>query len=383
MDGAPMRVATLSVVLLFAVACGSSPGGDDAGAPDSGAMDSGVTDAGAADAGAADAGALPDAGEVDAGLPDAGQPDAGLPDAGDDAGVPDAGAPDAGGVDAGAMDAGLPDAGAADAGTWKTSLHVCWTDVSCQRALALAHGGLWNTSSAPYDSNAALAAAVAADFDGVKIDVRVTSDNVPVISHSSPLELYESVDCYNRVIETSTAAQVTACHRFPSTSEKFQTLEEVINALRGKLVVQLCVKRPQDYQRTVDAVHALHAEDFAFIEVNAGDMTTWVAQLTNAQDLYFLVNLASDTSQVAPLLALNDPRAFMFEFDPTVNVSSITPNQLHPAGVKSFTYDSSGLLSTMQAKSYFENGFDAVSANVAAAQQARVQVNQARGVTPP
>lgn len=375
-----MRVATLTVLVLFAVSCGSSSGGeDDASVTDAGAMDAGAQDAGSVDAGTSEDAGLPDAGSSDAGALDAGDVDAGFADAGG----ADAGTTDAGITDAGTADAGAPDAGPADAGTWKTSLHVCWTDVTCQRALALAHGGLWNTSSAPYDSNAALAAAVAADFDGVKIDVRVTSDDVPVISHSSPLELYESVDCYNRVIETSTAAQVTACHRFPSTSEKFQRLDDVINALRGKLVVQLCVKRAQDYQRTVDAIHALHAEDFAFIEVNASDMTTWVAQLTNAQDIFFLVNLASDTSQVTPLLQLNDARAFMFEFDPTVDVSSITPNQLHPAGVKSFTYDSSGLLSAMQAKSYFEHGFDAVSANVVAAQQARVQVNQARGVTPP
>ena len=109
---------------------------------------------------------------------------------------------------------------------WKTSLRVCWTDVGCQRALAMAHGGLWDTSSAPYDSNAALAATHAADFDAVKIDVRITSDDVPVVAHSSPLNWYESLDCTGLVIENSTAAQVTACHRFPSSSETFQRLDE-------------------------------------------------------------------------------------------------------------------------------------------------------------
>src|SRR5215467_4575102 len=55
-------------------------------------------------------------------------------------------------------------------GTYRTSLGVCWTDATCVRVLALAHGGAWDATTKPYDSNAALAAAYADGDDGVKID---------------------------------------------------------------------------------------------------------------------------------------------------------------------------------------------------------------------
>jgi hypothetical protein len=42
---------------------------------------------------------------------------------------------------------------------------------------------------------------IAADFDGVTVDVRVTSDDVPVIAHSSPVDPSGCVDGYGLVIE--------------------------------------------------------------------------------------------------------------------------------------------------------------------------------------
>ncbi len=124
---------------------------------------------------------------------------------------------DAGGVGGSDAGTGGSDAGTGG-GTYRNSLSVCWTDPYCPRVFAVAHGGAWNVSGPPYDSNAAIAAAYAVGCDGVKIDVRVTKDNVPVISHSSPLQYYESIDCGGKKIEEMTAAQVTQCHRFPSTT---------------------------------------------------------------------------------------------------------------------------------------------------------------------
>src|SRR5512133_2303519 len=97
------------------------------------------------------------------------------------------------GVDTGADDAAHDAISAGDGGTYRTSLGMCWTDATCPRVLALAHGGAWDATTRPYDSNAALAEAFADGDDGVKIDVRVTKDNVPVIAHSSPIEIYESL----------------------------------------------------------------------------------------------------------------------------------------------------------------------------------------------
>ena len=250
--------------------------------------------------------------------------------------------------------------------------------------MAVAHGGAWDVTTMPYDSNAALVAAYAADDDGVKIDVRVTSDNVPVIAHSSPIEVYESVDCANKKIEEMTAAEVTACHRFPSTTETFQRLDDVLGYLRGKMIVQLCVKLATDYARTIAEVHALHAEDFAFIEINAPELGPLIPTLPGSDSVYYLVNLASDLGPVDSLLALHNSRAFMFEIDPGVDLGTLVTAKLHPAGVRAFIYDSTASPSVALLKGHYDAGFDVVSSQGGAkGVQARVMVNTARGLTPP
>jgi hypothetical protein len=216
--------------------------------------------------------------------------------------------------------------------------------------------------------------------------VRVTADDVPVIAHSSPLQLYESLNCSGQKIEEMTAAQVTACLRAPSLTEHFQRLDDVLTYLRGKMVVQLCVKLTTDYARTIDQIHAQGAEDFAFIELGStSDLQTIIPTITGADTVWYLVNIASNLADVDTLLdVIQNPRAFMYEFDPTVDVSTLTPTRLHPAGVRSFTYDSTTPLSEAKIQSYFEGGYDVVSSQSAANDvQARQVVNTARGVSPP
>lgn len=282
-------------------------------------------------------------------------------------------------------DASLDDPPPGDGGgTYRTSLGVCWTDATCPRVLAVAHGGAWDAATIPYDSNAALAAAYADGDDGVKIDVRVTADNVPVIAHSSPIQIYESLDCANKKIEEMTAAQVTACHRFPSSTETFQRLDDVLAYIHGKMVVQLCVKLTSDFARTIALVHTLGAEDYAFIEINAGDFETLGATLPGGDTVWFLVNVASTLGEVDTLLALHNPRAFMYEIDPGVDIGTIVPDRLHPAGVRAFIYDSAAALSESQLEAHYHAGFDVVSSQSGTnGVQARVTVNSAHGITPP
>jgi len=276
--------------------------------------------------------------------------------------------------------------GAPDAGTYRSSLSVCWTDATCKRVMAIAHGGAWDLVNKPYDSNAAIAEAYALGIDGVKIDVRVTKDNVPVISHSSPLEIYESLDCYNKKIEEMTAAQVVQCHRFPSATETFQRLDDVLSYLRGKMVTQLCVKLSSDYARTIAELHAQKAEDFAFIEVDSpGDLQDVIPTIPGSGSVWYMVNVESNVAAVDTVLGtIKNPRVFMVELDPTVAVATIASTKLHPANVRSFTYDSSVTASVQQLKALFDGGYDVVSAQTAANNvQARKLVNQARGISPP
>jgi hypothetical protein len=272
----------------------------------------------------------------------------------------------------------------ADGGTYRTSLSVCWTDATCTRVFALAHGGAWDAATIPYDSNGAIAAAFADGDDGVKIDVRVTKDHVPVIAHSSPIEIYESLDCANKKIEDMTAAQVTACHRFPSSAETFQRLDDVLGYLRDKMVVQLCVKEVADFGRTIDEVHALGAEDFAFLEINAGDIASVVPVLPGSDSVYYLVNVASDLGAVDGVLALQNSHLFMIEIDPGVDLGTIVNGKLHPAGKRSFIYDNAAAPSVAQLRAHYDEGFEAVSSQSGTnGVAARTQANAAHGVTPP
>lgn len=269
-----------------------------------------------------------------------------------------------------------------DGATYRSSLHICWNDPACTRALAISHGGDWSVSGPPYDSNAALTSAITNGSDGVKIDVRVTQDDVPVISHSSPIQSYESLDCQGKKIEEMTAAQVTACHRFPS-SETFQRLDDVLDLLRGKLVAQLCVKVNTDFGRTIQEVVSKNAQDFAFIEVSSTDYPL-IPPLAGSSELYYVVNVASSVSDVDTVLAYHDPRIIMIELDPTVQLDGLVTTKLHPAGVRAFTYDNSSTATSSSLKALFDEGYDVVSSNLTAPDvQARIEENEARGVTPP
>jgi len=267
---------------------------------------------------------------------------------------------------------------------YRMSLAMCWTDATCPRAMAIAHGGSWDLDKAPYDSTAALVAAYYADDDGVKIDVRAAADGVLVIAHSSPIEVYESTDCAGQKIEEMTAAQVTACHRFPSETETFQRLDDVLTYLRGKLLVQLCVKLASDYAATIAFVHAQSAADFAFIEINAPELGTVIPPLPGSDGVYYLVDVASDLTAVDGLLALHNPRAFMYEFDPSVDLGDVVSAKLHPAGVRGFVYDDAASPTVELLQAHYVAGADVVSSQSGpTGVAARVAVNTAHGVTPP
>ncbi len=293
---------------------------------------------------------------------------------------------DGGGKDAnadGAKGAGS-DAGALpDGATWKTSLRVCWNDPSCTRALAIGHGGDWALNGPAYDSTAALAAAVASGADGVKIDVRYTKDNVGVISHSSPIQLYESVDCNGKKIEDMTVAQVTSCHRVPG-NEPFQKLDDVLDTLRGQLAIQLTVKVNTDFGKTIQDVLAKNAQDFAFIEANSPADFGLIPALPGANQVYYVVNIGTTVADIDTVIGFKNPRILMLEIDPSVALNGMAASKIHPAGMHAFTYDNSDTATQADLKALFDQGYDIVSSNVTKPDvAARIQTNQARSVSPP
>lgn len=271
-----------------------------------------------------------------------------------------------------------------DSAIYRTSLGACWTDAACARVMAIGHGGAWDPDTMPYDSNAALANAFGVDMDGVKIDVRITVDAIPVIAHSSPILVYESLDCQGQKIEEMTAAQVTSCHRFPSETETFQRLDDVLAWLRGRMVAQLTVKLSSDYARTIAAVHAAGAEDYAFFEISTSELQTLIPTINGADTVWYLINIGTNLADVDATLAVNNPRAFMYEIDPAVQVGTLVTTTLHPAGVRAFTYDNAATASVAELQALYDQGFDVVSSQQGEnGVAARRIANQARGITPP
>jgi hypothetical protein len=275
-----------------------------------------------------------------------------------------------------------------DGGIYSNSLTVCWNDATCPRAMAIGHGGMWDAINNPYLSNGAIALAYDGGMDGVKIDVRVSSDNIPVLAHSSPIQLYESVDCYNDYIENMTAEQIEQCHRFPSSTETFQRLDDVLSYIQGKMVVQLTVKRSQDYATVIQDVTAFGANDFAFFEVLISDLQNELPTIAGWNQFYYLVDLSEvadgGTGDVPTVLAFDNPWIFMVEFGPATTLGTLVTSTLHPAGVRAFIYDDGTIVTVQTQEGYFNEGYDVVSTNSGAnGVQARVAVNTARGISPP
>jgi pimeloyl-ACP methyl ester carboxylesterase len=74
----------------------------------------------------------------------------------------------------------------------------------------------------------------------------------------------------------------------------------------------------------------------------------------------------------------------MIESDPGVALGTTVTAKLHPAGVRAFVYDDSATPTVPLLVGHYNEGFDVVSSQSGTnGVAARVQVNTARGVTPP
>ena len=110
-----------------------------------------------------------------------------------------------------------------------------------------------------------------------------------------------------------------------------------------------------------------------------------IPTIAGADTVYYMINVRSNLSEVDTLLdTIKNPRAFMYEFDPTVDVSTLTATRLHPAGVRSFTYTDAWAPTEAELQALYAGGYDVVSSQVAATGvAARQAINQSRGVSLP
>lgn len=290
-----------------------------------------------------------------------------------------------GGFDATA-DSAAPDTGAG--GTHKTSLSVCWTEPGCHRALVVSHGGDWSALGAPFLSRQAFQQAVDLGADAIEADVRVTSDGVPVIMHSSPIEYYESLDCGGQVIEEMTAAEITQCHLGLSTTETVQRLDDLLDWSEGRVIIELDVKQSTDLAATVATIQASSAADRAFIMVSTGEIQTDIPAVPGWDALHYMVNISAP-AEVADMVALAPSHEiFMLEMNRSYDgfdesqVSALITSTLHPAGLKPFT-SSDDVGSAASHLDAYHQGFDVVlSYACATGVESAAAINVERGYPP-
>lgn len=126
-----------------------------------------------------------------------------------------------------------------------------WRSAPASKVIVLAHRGCWR--EAPEVSIAAIRACGPIGADAVEVDVRVSSDGVLVLMHDETVDRTTNV---TGAVASLTAAQIRALRlragaggpTAPLTDEHPPTLEEALEAARGKIAVNLHLKAPVEAQ---------------------------------------------------------------------------------------------------------------------------------------
>lgn len=278
-------------------------------------------------------------------------------------------------------------------GPWITSLDAegsCWTEgPSCKRVMTTVHGGDWSLTR-PYDSFPAFELAWQKGADSIKGDFRVSQDNIGMVMHSSPVEIYESLNCRGKKVEEMTAAECMQCEMI-NPKYNFMSVPDLLTWSADKVNVMFCVKESHDLPRAISTLIENNATHRAFLEVHVDTFLQTVANnVPNWDEVYYVIEVAS-TADIDAMLASTDAvlkRAFLFEFKdykewPNVETDM---NRVKDRGARTMTMSNQNPI-TSTVKNHvdlFHAGFDvAYTYNTDTAIKARVQVNTENGISPP
>jgi hypothetical protein len=368
--------------------CGSSTSDTQNGTTPDAAMGETGT-GGSSDGGAGSSGTSGSANDASGGK-DSGDASSADVDSGDASSADvDSGSPD--GSDGNADDDGATDGASQDGstGNHKTSLAACWTEPTCHRALVMAHGGQWDTTSVPFLSRTAFEKAWQTGADGIEADIRVTADGVPMVAHSSPIEYYESIDCGGKKIEEMTADQVSKCHYAPSFTETFQRMSDVLDWANGKLIMEWDVKLTTDLPATVQMILQKGAADRATILVGTGEIQSAIPAIAGWEGLHYIADIGA-TAELQPTLGIvATHHIFLFEMDRSyvdateAQVADLIKVPVNAAGMKAFGASEQYTATVQNHIDVYHQGFDVVlSYNVPNGVKAAQQVNVERGYSP-
>ena len=85
--------------------------------------------------------------------------------------------------------------------------------------------------------------------------------------HSSPIEIWESFNCYGKYVEEMTAEECSKCKMLAS-DYTFISVPDFLAWGKNKINIMLCVKEESDLPRAISTLIENDATGRAFLEVN-------------------------------------------------------------------------------------------------------------------
>lgn len=278
------------------------------------------------------------------------------------------------------------------AGPWRNELDSCWTrPVSeCNRALTIVHGGDWNIEY-PYDSMPAFQRGFDNQADVVKGDFRVNKENVGMVMHSSPIEVYESINCFHKKVEEMTTAECEKC-KMEITSYNFTSAPELLSWSAGKVNVMFCVKEQRDIPRAMSTLVESNASHRALLEISVSLIIQAAATNTPHWDeVYYIAELSTpaDVQLLSTQPQAVISRCLLLEFKDWEKWGPTLSSDLalvHKMGLRAVGVTASNSLQATKGAhlDIWNAGFDVVyTYNLGNAVEARVEVNTERGLPMP
>jgi len=208
--------------------------------------------------------------------------------------------------------------------------------------------------------------------------------------HSSPIMLYESVDCFQKKVEDMTAAEAMQCHMI-NPKYNFISAPNALAWADNQVNFMFCVKETGDIPRAITTLIEESAADRAFLEISVSEMLDLVSNNVPSWDqVYYVINLDSldDLNRMLAAPASVLKRTFLFEFNHWEDWDDVKSaiDLTHSYGIRTLaTSHDNPLTSTVHNHmDIFNAGFDVVyTYNLDNAVTARQRVNTEKGISPP
>ena len=118
--------------------------------------------------------------------------------------------------------------------------------------------------------------------------------------HSSPIEVYESVNCYGKYVEEMTADECTTQCRMEATDFTFTSASQLLAWADNKINVMFCVKETRDIARAIEVLIENNATHRAFLELRLNNLLNVEKEnIVNWEKVFYVVELSNNNDVLA------------------------------------------------------------------------------------